>query len=1110
MEYAEKKSSLNAPLLTIDMINGVKFTSREIDVLACILEERSAKKIASFLSISPKTIEKHIHHIMLKLECNSRESIKDFLESSPERFFLKNHYTNLSFKIILEKKLKELSTQNLPETTLLYISHWLEEENYHFPFFQLEKHLKSVGVRVRVEVEGKKEPCVLNSLIKELKDPSREFHLIVIPAHLKEAFLKDKMVSKLDIFTLSTNNLETYESLLFLLLVNKEKIIFNFSKISPNQQEMKKDYYLFLFEILRRLFPKHNFDDSFLKIERYYEENKRSLSQNQPDEKLSTQKKSTANNRIFQLPKNKQGYLFLLSFIGVLIFFYCTLSIIQSAKDTENQKKVFVRSDFIIPHQNILLQRPEIMAEIERKLKGQQGIQILALVGPGGAGKTTLARQYAHQQKTNVIWEINAETIESLKDSFEKLAQHLATAEEDQKILRGIQDIKDSQEREEELIQFVKEKLRANPSWFLVYDNVENLKNIQPYFPNDPHTWGKGKALITTRDSNIQNYLHHSVILGDLDENQKLELFLKIINTEKPQNFTATQKKEMKQFLKKIPPFPLDVSMASYYIKLTSVPYEKYLAYIKQNSKEFETIQHSILKEAGDSTKTRYGIITLSLEKLIETHKDFEDLLLFTSLLGSQNIPRDLLIKYKTDLTVDHFIYHLQKYSLVRMSPVPSVSAIQTLSIHRSTQAIALSYLIKKLELEKNKKRIQSISRALENYLVEAIDQDDTAKIWSLYSHIISYLSHSPILLEEDRAQIQSELGFIESEHLKNNVKGKKILEESYLVASKYYEKAHPRLGKILTYLGIVCRRLGEYEKAKEFLQQGLNIYKNHFPEDHPKVMWILANLGNTYRNLGAYKQAQEILEQVFENYKKNIPQNKAVYARIGTYLGITYKDLGDYKKSAEFLNQSLFIYKTYFSSMHPDMTWILGILGDTYRRLGENVKAKDFLEQGLALQKQYSPNNANENNWFMFLLGKVYRELGEYQKAKTFLETALEYYREHYGKEHLETAHIMRSLGQTYFLEGKLDIAENLFLKTLKIFQQLHATDQYTILEDLAALNLKKAEQEEVKGNIALSQNFKNKARHELKDALQIVKNNFPENSPHISRIKEKLGTIK
>ena len=66
----------------LSVINGINFTPREIAVIACLLHARGTSRIASFLSIAPRTVVTHIRNIMLKLECNSRENIIDFIQTS--------------------------------------------------------------------------------------------------------------------------------------------------------------------------------------------------------------------------------------------------------------------------------------------------------------------------------------------------------------------------------------------------------------------------------------------------------------------------------------------------------------------------------------------------------------------------------------------------------------------------------------------------------------------------------------------------------------------------------------------------------------------------------------------------------------------------------------------------------------------------------------------------------------------------------------------------------------------------------------------------------------------------------------------------------------------
>src|SRR6266446_6112959 len=79
----------------LETINGVRFTPREVDIIACLLSGKGTKTVAQFLSIEEKTVETHKYNIMRKLECNSKEGIIDFVEKSNEFSTLKQHYLHL-------------------------------------------------------------------------------------------------------------------------------------------------------------------------------------------------------------------------------------------------------------------------------------------------------------------------------------------------------------------------------------------------------------------------------------------------------------------------------------------------------------------------------------------------------------------------------------------------------------------------------------------------------------------------------------------------------------------------------------------------------------------------------------------------------------------------------------------------------------------------------------------------------------------------------------------------------------------------------------------------------------------------------------------------------
>ena len=76
-------------------INGIEFSFREIEILACIIKGRSRKTIAIILHISPETVHSHLKHIRSKIGCISKDQIIDFIESSSEYNLLHKRYFRL-------------------------------------------------------------------------------------------------------------------------------------------------------------------------------------------------------------------------------------------------------------------------------------------------------------------------------------------------------------------------------------------------------------------------------------------------------------------------------------------------------------------------------------------------------------------------------------------------------------------------------------------------------------------------------------------------------------------------------------------------------------------------------------------------------------------------------------------------------------------------------------------------------------------------------------------------------------------------------------------------------------------------------------------------------
>lgn len=1079
-------------------IEGIKFTRREIEIIAFMLSGRSRKKIAAFLSISPKTVENHTRNIMHKFACNSKEHIVDLIEKSGKLLSFKQYYLHWLIHSEFKEILERLAL--LKEELICTIVYWPLENDCYFLLPHLKAHLKLAGVKVNNEPRQNQQP--LSALLSE--STKGTYKLYLLPKYISEEISRH-----------SNNNYIGYHnnsnSKLFILpaQVNSEKFSTELMGYDCIDLTQTKNYYFLMYEICKKLFLNHPIEEIFrdsqhkmavlLNASSVEEKPLHTHNKNRPP-KTNPRRSITQHWLI-----NKSYYAFLillcLGFSSMLVDYFrgrfTKLDPHTHLKDVK--KQWIVRADLAIPTDPIFLDRIELITQMTNKLKKcPETIQTIALQGIGGSGKTTLARQYARLQKSPITWEMNAETRESLMLSFESFAQALAKTEGEKRELKGIRETQNSTEKEEKIIQWVRHRLSLSPNWLILYDNVINFKNIQHYFPNDHNAWGIGKVIITTRNRKMPNNVNDVLTIKELSDNEKLNLFTKILMAFSDHTpLTPAQMEEAKKFLTRIPSFPLDVKLAAHYLQRTNVPFSKYLSYLKEYDTDFETLQKEILIEQGDYHRTRYSIIALSLKEILESHKDFIGLLLLVSLLNSQDIPRDLLCTYKKDILVDKFIHHLQSYSII--SEISPFQKKGFLSIHPCIQEYSLIYLQTAYDKDKRKRLLKPLADALGLYASESIRQQDFFKVNNLASHCRSFLDHSNFLTDETRSMISGELGIIYL-HLSDFNAAHRILEEAlcYLKKQRHDKGNYACMARLSLYLADVYREIGNYDRARILLQDSVQIFRKHFPKDYRLVAMSLTHLGAVYRHIGDLTKSKDLLEEGIDIYEKHSIDDQTDIAWALVHLGNTYREIGDLSKATHLLEKSLRIYVRGFSKNHPTTAWNLSQLGNMYRESGKYEKAKTLLEESLGIYEKDFPHSHDRIAWVLTHLGDIYTYVGDYPKTLITLEKALSIHEKYFSQNHVGVARTLMCLGNAYRESGNYQKAKDILEKSFKVHLR-HFSEKHLRLAPVY-MNLGLAFRE--LGHYGEAKSFLNKS-------LVIYKKNKGNHPVEARRVLRNLGQV-
>ena len=807
--------------------------------------------------------------------------------------------------------------------------------------------------------------------------------------------------------------------------------------------------------------------------------------------------------------------------------------------------KSLLYSDLYLPQQGVLLDRSSIISKMRIGLKEDKGINVVALVGIGGSGKSTIAKKYAKESGASVIWQINSGSRASLIASMKKIAYAIASQEKGRKQLDEILVIKDTSARERGLFLFLREAAKRNPGWLIIYDNVKSFCSIKEFYPHDSNIWGQGSIIITTSNNNIihnDNILYENVIIvGALSKKEKKDLFVSVLDKKNDKKYSIDYDK----CLKEIPSFPLDISIAAHYIKETNIKCEQYSEYSSSNNKVFIKAQRNIMSDVSEYAKTRYDIIRLPIRYMVDKSSDFRDLLIMISVISPGDIPKNLLASYKEEIVVDNFIYELKKFSLIHEEPHQSGGLGKIFSIHRSTQDVIFSYFVNSMQYAEKYDQLHNISMCFESYLSVVLDKHDFLKIQSLVLHLESFLSNSNLFDKQDMIRLSKKLGICYF-YLGRYERAKEVFQNTLKMYDHSNDNTEINRARILARLGGVHRNIADYPKAKEFWKKALVAYQKHYGVDHIETAWISTTLGSVYRNMGDYVQAKKLLKSGRDIYKKQYNKEHKSVIWSTSYLGHVYKDMGDFVKARKILKKTLSTYEKEFGTTHTKTAWSLVHLASVYRSIGNPDKAKEYLTRAIEIYKLRRGKESFEYSWTRAHLSAVYRDLGDYDKAIDLLNTSREFYdktlqdnhinqgwikyhlgsayrykgntekaykylkesleinEQYYGKNHIRTAQIFNSLGKLAIDNQSFDESKKHLKKALKIYSLYNHYDMYKSYEALGDLYNEMYRKD--KGNKDL---IKKSVENYQKSIISVEKH-FPSDSIHIIRIKSKTSRLK
>ncbi|MFC6365014.1 tetratricopeptide repeat protein, partial [Nonomuraea thailandensis] len=367
--------------------------------------------------------------------------------------------------------------------------------------------------------------------------------------------------------------------------------------------------------------------------------------------------------------------------------------------------------------------RDTALGDLRRALDDKPGTGVIsqAVLGLGGVGKSELALQYAHRHRADyrLVWWIDADSPDRIRIGLAALAQALTC---------GIDSVAAEQATVEEAAAWAVSWLAAHPGWLVVFDNVEEVADVEPYLARLTH----GHVLITTRrDIGWQHLDITPVRLELLSRPAATALLAGLIGPPDAANTGALQ-----DLAEQLGDLPLALTQAGAYIARTPrMTLTRYLELLKDvPARMYATATPA----GGDAERVVAKVLTLSHARIHEINPLAIRVLNLLACYAPDNLPCSVLdaLPEADPLQVGEALALLQSYSLIILTPSPTGlqpgEPEDLVSVHRLIQAVTLHQLTPD-------QRDHSRQVAADLILAALPDDPDTIEAWPAYRALLPH-----------------------------------------------------------------------------------------------------------------------------------------------------------------------------------------------------------------------------------------------------------------------------------------------------------------------------------------------------------------------------------
>lgn len=719
--------------------------------------------------------------------------------------------------------------------------------------------------------------------------------------------------------------------------------------------------------------------------------------------------------------------------------------------------------------------REDLLAILHQRLSAAEQsagfLQLYALYGLGGIGKTQLALEYVHryyQEYSSAFW-ITAEQVESITTGLLRIAEDLQLPE-----LRAAD--------QQEVVAAVQRWLATHRRWLLILDNLEDVQTLQNCLP-----WlQQGVTLVTTRRP-ILGTVVQNIELLPLSEEEGLLFLLRRVRLlasgatsdqlaffarNSPGEYTVAR-----ELVVAMGGLPLALDQAGAYVEETPCRLAEYLAL-------YRTRRAALLGRRGggfiDHPTSVATTFSLSFKKVEQASNVAANLLRWCAFLDPESIAEEIfLLQTEVEdgcaIATDAFVWHEALREAAAYSLLKRNVQEQTLSLHRLVQAVLREEMSQEQQEQWQRRSIKRLNAL---FPTEASQQ-----IWPqcerLLPHILICAATIPDhVMDPDWADLlrkaadylrergryeQAAALFRRALHINEQILGfehpqvalslnklaNTLFDQGkyseakplYQCALRIWEQAlgveHPDVARALNNLALLSCKQGQYTEAEPLSQRALSIWEQNLGPEHSMVGYSLNVLGNIAFELGKYVEAESLCLRTLRIWEQTLGSEHSMVGYSLHNLAEVYMACERYAEAEWLHRRILRIWEQTMGPEHPDIAFPLEGLANLSRLRGEHQQAELLYQRACTLREQAlgveHPDVARSLNG----LATLYCEQGQYEQAESLSRRALAIQEKHLYPQHPETAKTLAALARLYRQQGNREQARAFLQRACTILEQ-------------------------------------------------------------------------